>query len=413
MIRKDLSIQLLVLIIILGSLTGYSAATDETLLAHYAMNDSSSPEQPEAGTQATDLSWYGTPDPTNDCKEGSCLRFQYSGNSGDRKESIQDTSNYFGQPSHITVMMWLKPEDTSGQHIIWGAGVVTSDDKGIFGMIDNGNVKMLAGDGSGSEDYVKTPAKNAEWNHYAMTYDGSTLRLYENGNEVDNLTSNSGSINFYTSRDGIGIGRYQSWNPSYDGYIDEFKVYDGALTKSEIEEAGNLNDKPSINILDTAPRNWTLDSSVDLNANVSDTDGNISWVAADVYENGTKILSNSSLSDPEGDGNWTNSSFFTSDEKDVWYNISVTTRDDSGGTTTENLTKYMETVDLAWNHPENPEGYKIYTNATDSQSAVATTSSTALTYVSTALQEGVYTQFNVTAYNQYGESQPKTGYIWS
>jgi streptogramin lyase len=73
-----------------------------------------------------------------------------------------------------------------------------------------------------------------KWTHITFTYDGSTMRHYVNG-ILDTEGSASGTINITSSTLKIGTlgGRY------FNGTIDEVRIYNRALSSTEIEEHYN------------------------------------------------------------------------------------------------------------------------------------------------------------------------------
>jgi hypothetical protein len=73
---------------------------------------------------------------------------------------------------------------------------------------------------------------NTNWNHVAAAYDGTRMRLYVNGNEV-NSRSASGSLPG-SSADFI-IGSQADGSNFFDGTIDEVAVWDRALSPTEIQ----------------------------------------------------------------------------------------------------------------------------------------------------------------------------------
>ncbi|RLJ07123.1 MAG: hypothetical protein DRP16_04045, partial [Candidatus Aenigmatarchaeota archaeon] len=73
-----------------------------------------------------------------------------------------------------------------------------------------------------------------QWIHIMITYDGSTIRTYVNGDEVHSRTG-SGSI----ADDGnpVIIGwRGDKGNSPFNGAIDEVRIYNRALTQEEIKD---------------------------------------------------------------------------------------------------------------------------------------------------------------------------------
>jgi hypothetical protein len=69
------------------------------------------------------------------------------------------------------------------------------------------------------------------WSHLAVTYDGTTLRLYVNGTQVSSRAV-TGTI--LTTTDPLWIGGNHPYGEYFQGLIDEVRVYDRALTPSEV-----------------------------------------------------------------------------------------------------------------------------------------------------------------------------------
>jgi hypothetical protein len=70
------------------------------------------------------------------------------------------------------------------------------------------------------------------WTHLAATYDGTTLRLYVNG-ALATSTSVGGAIPVSTGV--LRIGGNSIWSEWFKGLIDEVRVYNRALSQSEIQ----------------------------------------------------------------------------------------------------------------------------------------------------------------------------------
>jgi hypothetical protein len=74
------------------------------------------------------------------------------------------------------------------------------------------------------------------WSHLAGTYDGTTLRLYVNGVQVASRAQ-TGSI--ATTTDPLQIGGDSFFGQYFQGTIDEFRIYNRALTATEIQNDMN------------------------------------------------------------------------------------------------------------------------------------------------------------------------------
>jgi hypothetical protein len=70
------------------------------------------------------------------------------------------------------------------------------------------------------------------WSHLAATYDGATIRLYVDGSLVSS-TPAAGSI--LQSSNPLRIGGNAVWGEYFAGLIDEVRIYDRALTQTQIQ----------------------------------------------------------------------------------------------------------------------------------------------------------------------------------
>jgi hypothetical protein len=113
------------------------------------------------------------------------------------------------------------------------------------------------------------------WTHLATTYDGAMLRLYVNGTQVSSL-ARSGAIN--VSANPLRIGGNNIWSEWFNGLIDEVRVYNRALSLSEIQTDMNT----PLEGADTAPptaslisptEGATVSGTINATANASDNIG--------------------------------------------------------------------------------------------------------------------------------------------
>ena len=66
----------------------------------------------------------------------------------------------------------------------------------------------------------------------SQTYDGSNLRIFLNGTQTAQQAV-SGSIT--TSTGALGIGGNSVWGEWFNGWIDEVRIYNKALTAAQIQ----------------------------------------------------------------------------------------------------------------------------------------------------------------------------------
>ncbi|RKY58279.1 MAG: hypothetical protein DRP96_08705, partial [Candidatus Neomarinimicrobiota bacterium] len=79
-----------------------------------------------------------------------------------------------------------------------------------------------------------TPITIGEWAHVAGTYDGSSLRLYVNGDLAAEVPF---SVNIGTGNAGLYIGGH--WTGFFNGVIDEVRLWNVCRTQNEIRTAMN------------------------------------------------------------------------------------------------------------------------------------------------------------------------------
>ena len=97
---------------------------------------------------------------------------------------------------------------------------------------DNGGIPGGGGTFSSSTVYGTAPLPVNTWSHIALTYDKVTLRLYVNGTQVGSLAA---SANIATSANPLQIGGDSIYGQYFNGRIDEVRIYNRALSASEVQ----------------------------------------------------------------------------------------------------------------------------------------------------------------------------------
>jgi hypothetical protein len=134
----------------------------------------------------------------------------------------------------MTVEAWVRPLTTSG----WRT-VVLKERPGdvVYALYssnnDNGRPSGRARV-NGSNVLVNGTSRltTSVWTHLATTFDGSNLRLYVNGALVGTRSA-SGTI--LTTTNPLRIGGSSALGRWFRGRIDEVRVYNRALSASEIQ----------------------------------------------------------------------------------------------------------------------------------------------------------------------------------
>lgn len=156
-------------------------------------------------------------------------------------------------PTALTVGLWVRPDALGGTQML-----ISKDDVYEFelGKVDDAAYDLRLGNvvaGAGATRLVE-----GQWQHLAVTWDGSTVRYYYNG-EFDGEASFAGTLPITNSDVGIGArpSAESSGGPAFHftGALDAVVLYGRALPAEEIMTlvAGTLSDVlPPVRSVETA-----------------------------------------------------------------------------------------------------------------------------------------------------------------
>ena len=124
---------------------------------------------------------------------------------------------------NFSISSWVYKEGTGGWYAIFSAGTEI-----WFGLNNNGRILAHVG---GPLFQVTGAVDGDVWTHCALTWDGTTGRIYVDGVEVVSSTSLDNPI-----ATGYDIGRLSTSSQNYfDGKISQVQLYDGkSLTAAEV-----------------------------------------------------------------------------------------------------------------------------------------------------------------------------------
>ena len=218
-----------------GNLSSYSntatattlATTGSGLVAAYSFDEGT-------GTTVTDLSGNRNTGTlrnttwTSAGKYGNALVF----NGSSSWVTISDSSSLH-LTSSMTLEAWVNPSSITRS---WRDVIYKGNDNYFLEATSyQGSVPPGGGGTFGPKGglVLGTASLAANtWAHLALTYDGAVLRLYVNGVQVSSVSQTG---NLLTSNNPLQIGGDSIFGQYFAGTIDEVRVYNTALTQSQIQ----------------------------------------------------------------------------------------------------------------------------------------------------------------------------------
>jgi len=158
-------------------------------------------------------------------KFGSGISFNGSGYLTVPNSSTLQLNNVF------SIGAWVYPTILSAS---WRDIVMKGNDNYYLAGSSGGanGAPAFGGTYAGGPLYGATGLPLNTWTHVAGTYDGATMRLYVNGMEVANKAQ---SAKPQVTTDVLTIGGDPSYGQFWIGIIDEVRLYNRALTPSEMQ----------------------------------------------------------------------------------------------------------------------------------------------------------------------------------
>lgn len=210
------------------------------LILYYPLNTQSGTVVENLGSLATAGTLTGTPDgpggtgyytPGQSASFGTALNGNRSGSDNLWIETGFTSAQLGFQSGNATFMAWIRWDGTNGHqdHMVFGNNSTPSIHYGI--RADSANNTHFGTWGGDINDAGTVPA--GTWVHQTFVQDGATGRVYING--IQTAAAGYG-INNSTASKPVRIGGHpRDGLHSFNGAIDEVKVFSRALTALEIQ----------------------------------------------------------------------------------------------------------------------------------------------------------------------------------
>ncbi len=183
---------------------------------------------------------------------------------GDGKLSLDGSDDFVELSAHVsdfkdvnegTIAAWIYTDTLSGSGVIFEASD-SGDENSRIALIRSGDdLAFYIQDGSTTRIDAITNGDSLQlntWTHVAVTVNSSGNKIYINGVEqvINYIVGSSSTDHFFNDVSSLdfmawGINKYDNdspdFNEEFDGFIDDGRVYDRALSTSDISELYSLS----------------------------------------------------------------------------------------------------------------------------------------------------------------------------
>lgn len=209
----------------------FTTASSNPLVAQWNMDEGSGTTLIDASAYQNNATTVGNPAWVAG-KIGQAL--QLDGNS---QYATAQSNGSLDLSNAITITAWVKPEKTATQYIIKKASLDVTDGYEL-GLSSTGQAFFRINQFTSQDIYKVTsvahyPTNGTTWMHVAATFDGSALKLYING-VLDNTVTLGSPVIINSNGLAVGIGAGSNGGSKFQGAIDDARIYNSALSESEI-----------------------------------------------------------------------------------------------------------------------------------------------------------------------------------
>jgi len=198
------------------------------LIGHWGMDESSGNVYYDTSGNVAEGGVEGSPTrvASDSCIVGACASF--NGTTDDI--AVSNTGALPTGAAARTFSFWMRPNALQTKTAV-GYGTSATDQLWDILLVNNGIIGLHHYGNSVTDQFPNTTYTVGEWQYVVFTYDGTSVRSYINGVYKDTYTvslntTDSGSLK-------IASGIYSNYH-YFNGYLDDVRVYNRALSKDEI-----------------------------------------------------------------------------------------------------------------------------------------------------------------------------------
>jgi hypothetical protein len=267
----------------------HSGDADPSLVGHWSLNNNGADQSGHGnnGTLAGTASYVAG-------KYDQALNVSSNG-----RLNVADNSS-LDVTGPVTLSAWIRPSSKATQYF------VSKGEKGVsdgfeLSLSNSGTIFVRFNEKSSGDSYrvdstSKYSTNGTTWIHVTATYDGSTIRLYINGQLQG---SKNASFQIGANNNSLSIGSGANGYRGMKGAVDDVRLYSRALSANEVTAlmnntpSGPQNAAPSVNA--GIDKTITLPGNVSLTGSASDDNlpsGTLTTLWAKVSGPGTVNFAN-------------------------------------------------------------------------------------------------------------------------
>jgi hypothetical protein len=266
----------LVLVISMSSKIGFSQPSTTGLQVYLPLNETSGTTAADASGNGYAATLVNAPEWTSDGRVGGALKM------ADRTGRYVSIPSLTWQPTAFSVSWWMYTLSYNGAQ-----SNLMYTPAGWGGFVFHSGVQGEVHVGTDLNNRFQLGANTVElnrWQHFTFTFDNGTAKLYKDGKEMASKTGLLKPVAW----NGFQIGGNVSVNAMH-GLIDEFRIYNRALTAAEVTTLANWYTIPVCTWKSNAPTpNWNEASN---------------WVEGRVPTFNTNVVINACTTCPQLSGN--------------------------------------------------------------------------------------------------------------